>query len=165
LLNNVLSVGRKLTQDSAHEFFEIDDAVAVAIEDGEYLISLWPIAANPVVVEGLAELTKIESATAIGVHDLELPSQANQPFGTTLDELLAEAPNNQLVLLLVRHGAKTFCLIFERLLSVSDVLSVLLVDGRHEGVSCRFKASNLSVQSLGLIWDTILLVVLRVVKA
>ncbi len=65
LLNNVLSVGREITQNSAHEFFEIDDTITVVIEYGENLISLWPITPYSVVIEGLAELTKIESTTAI----------------------------------------------------------------------------------------------------
>jgi hypothetical protein len=78
---------------------------------------------------------------------------------------LTETANYEFILLLVSHCAKSFSLIIEWLLSVSNMLRVLIIDIRYERISGRFKTSYLCVKSLRLIRNSILLICFRIVQA
>ena len=54
--------------------------------------------------------------------------------------------------------------ISEGLLGVLDVLGVLVVDVRDEGVLRGFETANLLVEGLGFLWDTVFFISLRVVQ-
>ena len=164
LSNYVLPVRRELAEDGGHKFLKVDGPVAVVIENGEDLIGFRARASHAVVVQGLAELRKVQLPTPIRVHKLELPSQTDQTLGPTFDHFLTETTNNQLILLLMRHRTQGLRGGLQRLLGVRYVLRVLIVDIRHKWVPARFEASDLCVELLRLLGDPILLVGLRVIK-
>ncbi len=114
LLYNILSVLRKITQHSEHEFLKVDSSVAIVVEDRENLVSLWPCASNSVIIESFSEFTKVKLTTTIRVHNLKLTAQSNHSFSPSLYQLLPETTNYQFILFLMRKGTKVLNWSFKR---------------------------------------------------
>jgi hypothetical protein len=135
LSNDIEAVTVKLPKYGGNELLEVDGTVSVPIEDLEYLVGLRARAPNSVVVEGLPELLEVQLATGVRVHYLELALEADQALGSTLDKLLPEATDYQIVLFLVGLGPKRFLLLVGgKGLGRVEVLGVLGVDVRVERI-------------------------------
>lgn len=136
LSDDVEAILIEIAEDGGNELVKVDGAVAVSIEYLEDLVGLWSRAADAVIVKGLAELLEVELATAVGVHDLELPLESNKTLGTSLDEFLTETPNDQLILLQMSQGPQgLLCRNTTGWLCGLQVLHVLGADSGVKGVS------------------------------